>query len=147
MRPTLYLMSSLVAFLLGTVASDLVARTSIAGEALGQALSEHWHYAAAEPVGSLILLAPFLGVGLVSATVEKWARTRSAILLFTLGTAPLLYSYFTGYQAAQHALLDEKWTAAALSVGLLPFIVGIPVLFVLALAGVLAVGIHRRPAT
>jgi hypothetical protein len=41
----------------------------------------------------------------------------------------LLYFYFQGHQGAQLALLDEKWTAAALSIGLLPFFIGVPVVF------------------
>lgn len=144
MKPALYFLFSFGAFLLGTVGSDIFARTSIGGETLQHALSQHWHYAGLEPVGTLFLFAPFLGVGLVSAAVEEWSRTRSAIFIFALGTLPLLYFYFTAYQAAHHALLAEKWTAAALSVGLLPFIVGLPVMFGLVVLGVLAVGIHRR---
>lgn len=44
-----------------------------------------------------------------------------ACLLFAASMTALVYLYFVGHWGAQDALLQEKWTASALSVGLLPF--------------------------
>jgi hypothetical protein len=145
MKSLLYLLLAILAFLVGTLGSDLAARTSIAGATLEEALAEHLRWRTVG--GSLFLFAPFLGVGLIGAAVDKWASTRSAVLIFAGGALPLLYFYFDGYQDAQRALLEEKWTASALSVGLLPVVAGIPVVFLLMFAGALAVSIHRRKST
>jgi hypothetical protein len=56
----------------------------------------------------------------------------------------LLYFYFRGHQDAQRALLEEHWTAAALSVGLLPFFIGIPVVLIVALAAATAANLDKR---
>jgi hypothetical protein len=53
--------------------------------------------------------------------------------MFALSLFTLSYFYFGGFHAAEQAMVDERWTAAALSIGLLPFFVGVP--FVLALMG------------
>ena len=137
-----YLLFAAVASLVGTMGSDIAARTAVAGETLEVALAEHLR---SWGVGTtLFLFAPFLGVGLISALVEKWVSARSAVLIFAGGTLPLLYFYFVGYQDAQQALLDEKWTASALAVGMLPLLAGGPVLSLLMFAAALAVALHAR---
>jgi hypothetical protein len=139
-----YLALAAVAFLAATTGSDLVARTSIAGEPVDFALREHLHWAGVQFVGTLLLLAPFLAVAVVCALVEKDARSRSVIAIFTVAMFALLYFYFQGHQAAQHALLEEKWTAATLSIGLLPFFVGGPVLLAVIGAGAAATKLDPR---
>jgi hypothetical protein len=56
----------------------------------------------------------------------------------------LFYFYFEGYQGSQYAMLERKWTAAALAIGLLPFFIGIPVVGVVMGAGALAGKYDRR---
>jgi hypothetical protein len=56
----------------------------------------------------------------------------------------LLYFYFQGHQAAEHAALKHMWTAASLSVGLLPIFVGAPVVVAVAGAGILAAKMDGR---
>ena len=122
-----YLPLAVVVFLAATTGADLIARTSIAGEPFAVALREHLYWAAVQFVGTIILFAPFVAVAFVCARAEKRARSRSVALIFAAAMLSLLYFYFQGHQGAQRAMLEEKWTAAALSIGLLPFFIGIPV--------------------
>jgi hypothetical protein len=139
-----YLALAVFAFLAATTGSDLVARTSIAGEPFTVALREHLYWAGVQFVGTILLLAPFVAVAVVCALVEKDARSRSVVSIFTAAMLALLYFYFQGHQAAQHALLEEKWTAAALSVGVLPFFIGGPVLLAVIGAGAAATKLDPR---
>jgi len=124
-----YLPLAVVAFVGATTGADLYARTSIAGETLSVALREHLHWARVEFAGTVLLLAPFIAVALVCSWAEKKARSRSVALIFAVAILTLLYFYFQGHQGQQHAMLEQRWTAAALSVGLLPFFIGVPVVF------------------
>jgi hypothetical protein len=144
MKPYAYLLCALVAGIFATAGSDILARMWIADETLGFATGEHLRYAESGWMGTLFLLAPFLAVGWISAAFHKREQTRSAFLLFAVGLIPLIYFYFDGYQAAQQALADERWTAAALSIGLLPFFVGIPVVLLVGIAAVVALRFEGR---
>jgi len=137
---------ALLAFLVATTGADLFARTSIGGEPFAVALRDHLYWAAVQFVGTLLLLAPFAGVALIGTLVERRARQRSAVLIFAVGLLTLLYFYVQGYQAAEHAMLAKKWTAAALSIGLLPFFIGVPVVLTAGIAGVIAASLDRRVA-
>ncbi len=139
-----YLPLALVAFLAATIGADLVARTTIAGESLAFALRDHLHWAGVQFVMTILLLAPFVAIAFVCARVEKKARSRSAILIFALAMFTLLYFYFEGHQAAQQALEEGMLTAATLSVGLLPFFIGIPLVLAVIGAGALATKFDRR---
>jgi biotin transporter BioY len=92
----------------------------------------------------MVLLAPFVAVAFVCALVERQARTRSVLLIFTVAMLTLLYFYFQGHQAAERAALQKMWTAATLSVGLLPFFIGVPVVLAAMGAGALAAKFDRR---
>ena len=139
-----YLALAGVAFLAATTGADLVARTAIAGEPLAVALREHLYWEGVQFVGTILLLAPFVVVALVCARAEKQARSRSVVLIFMAAMLTLLYYYFQGHQGAQRALLEERWTAAALSIGLLPFFTGIPVVLASCCAAVLATKFDPR---
>lgn len=139
-----YLPLAVMVFLVATTGADLVARTSIAAEPFSAALREHLYWAGVQFAGTTLLLAPFVVVAIVCARVEKQARRRSAALIFGGAMLALLYFYFQGHQGAQHALVEEKWTAAALSIGLLPFFVGVPVVLAVIGAGALAAKFDRR---
>ena len=142
----MYLLLALVVFVAATAGSDLVARTSIGGETLNYALNEHLYYAYVQAVGTILLLAPFVGIAVICAHFERHARIRIVIAIFAVAMIALLYFYFEGHQAERHAMLEKKWTAAALSIGLLPFFVGIPVTLVAMGAGALAARFDRRTA-
>jgi hypothetical protein len=141
-----YLPVAVVVFLAATAGGDLVARTSIAGQPFDVALQEHVYWAGVQFLGTLLLFAPFVAVAFVCAFADKRARTRSIVVIFAAAMLTLLYFYFQGYQAAERAMLQKMWTAATLSVGLLPFFIGIPVVLAAIGAGALAAKFDRRIA-
>jgi Zn-dependent protease len=112
---------------------------------LGQALSEHTHWAVAQTVGTLLLLAPFLALGCLCAALEKDVRVRSALAIFVAGALALMFLYFDGYQSAEQFALKRMWTAATLSIAFLPF-KSVLVLIVALGAGGLATKFDRQKA-
>ena len=139
-----YLPVAFVAFVAATTGADLFASISIGGEPFAAALREHFYWASVQFVGTLFLLVPFVAVALIGALVERRARQRSATLIFAMGMLTLLYFYFQGYQAAEHAMLAKRWTAASLSIGLIPFFIGVPVVLAAGVAGAVAASFDRR---
>jgi hypothetical protein len=139
-----YLPLAVVVFLAATTGADLIARTSIAGETFGFALREHLYYLRVQLVGTMLLFAPFAAVALACARAETKARSRGPALIFAVAMLALLYFYFEGHQGAQYALKEEKWTAAALSIGGLPFFIGLPVVVAVFGAAALAAKLDRR---
>lgn len=141
-----YLLTAAVSFLAATMGADLIARTSIAGETFAVALRDHLYWAGVQLVGTILLFAPFVTIALVCARAEKRARSRSVAIIFGLAMITLLYFYFQGHQEAQRAMLEELWTAAALSVGLLPFFIGIPTTIAVIAAAAIAAKFDCRPS-
>lgn len=141
-----YLLAAGLSFLGATTGADLIARTSIGGEAFASAAREHLHYAVVQLPGTLFLLAPFVVVALICAVPGRRARSRSVIPVFAGAMLTLLYFYYHGHQGSQHALLEDKWTAAALSIGLLPFFIGIPVVLAVLCLVALATKLDRAPS-
>lgn len=133
---------AVVVFLVATTCADIAA--SIGGEPVAVALREHLYWARVQFVGTLLLLAPFVAVAIICARMEKQVRTRSASLIFALAMLALLYFYFQAYQSAERAALKQLWTAATLSVALLPFLIGLPVVLAVIGAGALAAKYDRR---
>ena len=139
-----YLLAAIAVFIVAVTGSDLIARMTIAGNTFGGAVGEHLHWASLTIVGVAILFVPFVGVALICGAANKRAKTRSALALFLVALAALAYFYFGAFQAYQQAMLDERWTSAALSIGLLPFFVGLPVLGVVALVALVIARVDRR---
>jgi hypothetical protein len=139
-----YLPVAVAVFLAATAGADLIARTSIGGQPFAAALHEHLYWAGVEFVGTMLLLTPFVAVAFICAFVERQARTRSVLLIFAIAMLTLLYFYFQGHLAAERAALRKMWTAATLSVGLLPFFIGVPVVLAAMGAGGLAAKFDRR---
>ena len=83
-----------------------------------------------EPLSWLFLFAPFIALAFVSACFSGWAKARGIIATFALGLGVLCYFYIDQHYWAQEALQQERWTASALAVGLVPFFIGIPVFLV-----------------
>jgi hypothetical protein len=108
-------------FLATTLGSDVVARTTVGGEALGHAISEHAYYALVQPIGTALLIAPFLLLGWMSASLAKRKGFNGGLGVFFLGAFMLGVMYFSGYQDSQNYTRQKMWTAATLSIGLLPF--------------------------
>jgi hypothetical protein len=139
-----YLLIATAVFIGAVTGSDLVARITIARVSFGVALVEHLHWVSLTIVGIVFLFAPFAGVALICGIANRRAKTRGAITLFFVGMAVLAYFYFGGFRASQEAMLDKKWTAAALSIGLLPFLVGIPLSGITAIVAAILALVDRR---
>ena len=130
----------LAVFAVATFGFDVMARVRIGQQAVSEAMSEHLYYAGLEPVGTVMLFAPFGLLALICARVAARANMGGALGIFCAFALVLLLIYFRGYQDSQQAMIEHKWTAAALSVGFLPF-TAVPVLIVAAIVGL---GAARR---
>jgi hypothetical protein len=130
-------------FLVSTNGFDILARLLVAHQPFGAALRESGYYTIVQPIGTAMLAAPFLVAGLLSAAVARRANLAQASLFFVVVVAILGWIYFLGHWGAQQALLQKKWTAASLSIGLLPFI-SIPVILVAAIVVVVIAWWHKR---
>lgn len=144
MKIRTYLLIAIVAFIVVITGSDLIARLTVAGDTFGEAVREYLRWVSLTPLGIIFLFAPFAGAALICGAANRRARTPSAAALFVLALALLAYFYFDGFQASQHAMLEKKWTAAALSIGLLPFFVGMPMMVVVAVIAAAIAWLDRR---
>jgi hypothetical protein len=138
-----YLAISVIAFLAATTGSDVFAAMTIGGQRLGPALAEHLYWARVEFVGTLLLLAPFGLLAVIGSWVEGKAGRWKALIVFSVATICLVYSYFEGYEASKVAELDKHWTAATVDVGFLPF-TAVPVVLLAWLIGYVAVRTQRK---
>jgi hypothetical protein len=120
-------------FIFSTLISDTIARMTIGGEGFVDAISEHVYYAAVQPLGTALLLAPFLLVAWMAGALIRRRTTRRGIIFLCITCSVLALMYFGAYQNAQDFLAQRMWTAAALTVGLLAF-KSIPVLVVALIA-------------
>jgi hypothetical protein len=117
-------------FAVADIGFAIFARLTVGQSSFGAAVSETLHYFATQPIGTLMLFAPFALLGWMTAALAARKAVGLALLWFTVGATILGWMYFGGFIDAEQALQDEKWTASALSVGLLPFR-SIPVLVVI----------------
>lgn len=108
-------------FLVAHLGFDVLSRMSVGREPLSTALREAFYYLAIQPVGSLLLLAPFALLGWMAASLASKKSLHLGAILFCSGAFILCIMYLQGHLDAQQALQHSKWTASALSVGLLPF--------------------------
>jgi hypothetical protein len=116
-----FVIASLLCFLGATNGFEVLASVSLTEAPVFSALRESIHTSLSQPIGSLLLAAPFLCVGIVATKLAKHVGLFQAKIFFVFSVVALGALYLSGYWAAQQALLAQKWTAAALSVGLLPF--------------------------
>ena len=123
----IYLPLAVLFFLVATTGVDIFARIKIAGEPFAQALKESLYWSGVQFVMTIMLLVPFVLIALICAYGQKRAPGLRIAVIFAIAMVPLLYFYVDGHFAAQQAMKAEHWTAAALSVGLLPFFIGAPV--------------------
>ena len=116
-----YAIASLLCFVAATNGSEVLASVLQTQATSITALRESLHSSLSKPIGSLLLAAPFLVIGIVAANLAKCVGSFKARVFFVSSVVALGALYLSGYWAAQQALQAHKWTAAALSVGLLPF--------------------------
>jgi hypothetical protein len=138
-----YLALGLFAFLVATTGSDLFARLTIGDETLGHALTDHFYWAGAQFIGTLLLLLPFEFLAVIGSWIEEKSSRLNGLIIFGLPALYLVYSYFEGYQASKLTDLDHRWTAATLSIGFLPF-AAVPVVLFAWLAGLIVLRLSRR---
>jgi hypothetical protein len=139
-RPYVVCFSLAVAFfLVSTLLSDVIARTAIGGEGVGHAISQHVYYAATQPIGTGLLLAPFLLMAWMAASLARRKTMTRGLALLCTTCLVLVLIYFVGYQNSQEYMAQRMWTAATLAVGFLAF-KSVPVV----LAGLGAFLIMRR---
>ena len=120
-RILLYFVLALMAFFAATAGSDLFAQVTLGHESIADALSEHFHWARTDVIGTLMLFVPFVLLAAIALWVEKRRNRLAGSTLFAISVLLLIYSYFEGYQSAKVDELGHHWTAAALSIGFLPF--------------------------
>src|SRR5690348_15572165 len=118
-RPILtFLALAVGVFLAADVGAEILARVWVGGRPPGPAAREAFHSLAAQPVGELMLLAPFLLLAWMAASLARARTFASGLLLFGIAASALAVLYVLGHVGAEQALNSRKWTAAALSVGL-----------------------------
>jgi hypothetical protein len=140
-----FLVLSAVVFLISTTGSDVFSRIRILGESPGFAIHDHFYVERVEIAGTVLLFIPFLIIGLVAAWLECRVASWKAWALFGTVNIFLLYEYFEAYEASAEASLAKHWTAAALSIGFLPFL-AIPVAIITAFVafGIVSLGRARE---
>ena len=120
---------AVVFFFVSTLVSDVIARTTIGAEGVGYAISQHVYYAATQPIGTGMLLAPFLLVAWMAASVARRKTMRRGLVFLCATCSVLALMYFFAYQDSQRYMAQRMWTAATLAIGLLAF-KSVPVLIV-----------------
>jgi hypothetical protein len=130
------------AFLIANLACAALARWWVSGQGITAAGKDAADFLLTQPVGAGLLLAPFALLAWMSDSLARERGRQAGSVLFALGAILLGLLYLWGYLGSAQALRDAHWTAAALSVGMLP-IFSLPILAVLAI-GRLAVGRRSR---
>jgi hypothetical protein len=125
-----YLVASLACFIAGAISFDFLVPL-LAGTTRSRA--------GGSIVVTVLLYAPFVALALMADAVERKASRIRAVLFFGFFACVFGWLYLRGYWSAEIALAQGHWTAASLSVGLLPF-KSVPVL---AVAGVSALLIRK----
>jgi hypothetical protein len=125
------------AYVVADIGFSVVASIWVAQDPIGEALKKAIYYAATQPIGSLMLLAPFALLGWMAASLAAKKTLGAGLLLFAAGVTALGLMYFWGHIGAEQAMQNRKWTSAALAVGLLPF-QSVPILFVILIVRLLA---------
>ena len=116
-----FLSAGLVTFVLSTTVADVFARVTIGHQTPTEAFSESLYWSAVQTVGTFMLLAPFLAIAHIALSTAQKSRRSYGVVHLTVFMSILAWMYFPAYQASQGYMLEKMWTAATLSIGLLPF--------------------------
>ena len=122
-RTTRYLFFStaaIVIFMLIFNGFAVLAQIRIGGKSFAESLNHTVHYSVVQPVGTLISFFPFAAVTWICASLAKESRGR-AIWLMAICLALFALMYYFGQINSQKFMQQHLWTAATLSVGLIPF--------------------------
>lgn len=135
-----FLPFSILGYLVVILGFNALAHISVANKAPSTAVVDVLRHAIESPFASVLLFLPFLGTQVLAVEVAVRSGAKRAVPFF-LGVAIAIgWLFYYGYSGAQHALLEQKWTAAALATGM-PLILSVLVLIV---AGVVAGGLNWR---
>ncbi len=120
---------SIALFFVSVIVFDVIGRLTYRNETLFVSIKETLYYLAVQPVGTAMLLAPYLILGLVSVKTSKNKSIKNGMCIFIPGLISLSYIYYEGYLASSYYIELKKWTASSLSVGMLPFqgIIALPI--------------------
>ena len=129
----LFAVLTIALFLLINFGFEVFARLWFGRNILLEAVGETFYYSFAQPFGSLFLLVPIALLGWMSASLSVKKTLKCGLILFCAGAIALGLIYFWGHMGSQLAMQKHKWTASALSVGMVPF-KSIPVLIVCLIA-------------
>jgi hypothetical protein len=117
----LFLILAIVGYLICDLGFGVYIEVKMRHLSIYKSLYDNLYHIATQPLGTIMMVAPFLFLGWISASLAQKYKLSAAILLFLATFAVLGYMYFSGHMAYEACLLEKKWTAVALSVGLLPF--------------------------
>lgn len=125
----LYWGIGLLAFFAATNGCETLASIILAQKTFVSAMQESVRYTITQPIGALFLALPFFVISGLSAELARAFSLQRGFLFFSVVFVCIAYLYCTAYWDAQHALLEGRWTASTLLIGLLPF-KSIPVLII-----------------
>jgi hypothetical protein len=94
-------------FLVSTLVSDVIARVTVGAEGFGHAISQHVYYAVTQPIGTGLLLAPFLLVAWMAASLARRKAIGRALVLLCVASSVLGLIYFVGYQDSQRYMAQR----------------------------------------
>jgi hypothetical protein len=112
---------ALIAAVISIIGFDVFARMQLRFEPFQHAINKSLYYSRLQIIGTIMLIAPFIAVGLYAAVTAKKGNSERAWYLLAGGLIPLIALYLNGYLDASECIMQKKWTASALAVGLLPF--------------------------
>lgn len=140
----LYLAMATVIFGLVITAGPILATMYVSGVTLAAACAAWRDWVTATGAGLLAFAAPFAIAAFASARLDHVVHSRSALTLFVLASVVLGYLSMCGFIASEQAMLAQRWTAAVLAVGLLPFEGAAATLLLFGLGGWIAWRRDRR---
>lgn len=111
---------SVLCFAVITFGFDVVSRIDYRNLSASDAIAEAWNEPAANLFGIVLLALPVIGAQLLAVEFARVTSFAGGAVLLILSLGLLAWPYFGGYSGYQEALAMNKWTDAALSIGLLP---------------------------
>jgi lipid-A-disaccharide synthase-like uncharacterized protein len=118
---------TLASFLVAVVGGDIGSQIAVSGKSSSDAISDAIKYSSF--LGTAMLAVPFVAADFLSVEVGRRAPLTVTMWFFAALSGALVLLYFLGYWSSRQALLEHKWTASALAVGLLP-VQSLPILVV-----------------
>lgn len=144
MRLASYVGLSVVSFVGGMTGWRIIALIS---SAIGSADARPKTASLPIPTGIpeiVAMAAPYGAVAVLGMTIQARTGGRGGPALFGTATSILVVGYCLGFDAAEQALRARAWTAAALTIGLIPYAIGLPVVILATAAGAVLLVRDRR---